>query len=410
MVEWRYLPLFKYPSRYKPLGPKQFVSQVLVPEIAVMLIRHRMGLLPSSSEKEAEAERSKPSERSESEEEEAYTRAQRVRKESFQYGRVAYGDMDSVGGAIILEWTKDAVKRKAELECVRRKKGKVKVMGGEIDDREKVKEKQGTDVIETRSKSSVSIVDLTEDVELGASSQITVSSDGIDELDNSESDIEMVPSALSISKFKSRSKPKPIRANNAIATPPNPDRRPPLGETCSNLNRYGTLTDCKGEGDPNAEVKVDDVNSASIPDLFSNDDCVTVKARDKDNDNHGRFKKKRKRANHTESHSRSLSRSNTQNSDSTVMPALFCARASSKSIADFQSIAPRTGRQGSCSTKLPSPAIVPLPTQNSIHRTTSTSWEKSATPVMSQNSYDEFEFDDLDISSQDLARIDGIEV
>ena len=114
MEEWGYLPLFDHPTRYKPLGPQEFVTKVLVPEIALMLIQLRQGI---------------QSEGNTILEDEAYTQAQEIRKKSMVYGKVAYYDMDSqIPGEIIMEWHQAAAveARRNEVDRIRGRKKRPK--------------------------------------------------------------------------------------------------------------------------------------------------------------------------------------------------------------------------------------------------------------------------------------------
>jgi hypothetical protein len=117
--EWEYLPLFDHPTRYKPLGPQGFVTKVLVPEIAIMLIQLRQIQLHEGVEPVGTAIL----------EDEAYTKAQEIRKKSMVYGKVAYYDMDSqIPGEIIMEWHNAAAveARRNEVDRRRGKKRRAK--------------------------------------------------------------------------------------------------------------------------------------------------------------------------------------------------------------------------------------------------------------------------------------------
>jgi hypothetical protein len=399
LVEWKYLPLFKHPSRYKPLGPKQFASQILVPEIAVMLIRHRSGLIPSSAGKVSSEQEEQE------EEEEAYTKAQRIRKESMQYGRLAFGEMDSGRGAdIILEWTKGRSGRKEELELLRPKKGKgrerVKEKEKEDDkgtgkgkDKEKGKGmgrgKQASKGIEVRDKSSVSIVDLTEDAEPIVSPQVVpAEEEEVDELD-SESDIELVPSPV---PAESKLKNKPDA--ESVSSHSSPVERLVLTAPRSSLAKGVTPTTQKPasniKSENNAPIAV------SLSDLFSDDeDIIPVKVERKS----GEGEKKRKRDCRSESESES--------SDSTIaaVPATSRIRKGSDSKNRLQAVEATSSTKFTC----PGAGISPRSNSNPKSIQRAESWRKSTTPLMSlsQNSIDDYG-GDFDISSQELKRLDGI--
>jgi hypothetical protein len=129
--EWEYLPLFDYPTRYKPLGPQGFVTKVLVPEIAIMLIQLHQGLEPEVNTIL---------------EDEAYTNAQEIRKKSMVYGKVAYYDMDSqIPGEIIMEWHNTAAVEARRNE-VDRMRGKNKRVEATVVDLTEEDQDQGNDL------------------------------------------------------------------------------------------------------------------------------------------------------------------------------------------------------------------------------------------------------------------------
>jgi len=184
LEEWEYLPLFEHPTRYKPLGPQEFVTKVLVPEIVLMLIQLRQGI---QSEGDTILE------------DEAYTQSQEIRKKSMVYGKVAYYDMDSqIPGEIIMEWHQAAAVevRRNEVDRIRGRKKRPKA----------------------------TIVDLTEEdqdkgndlEDLGGNSQPVQVFD--DELD--ESDIETIkPSQASYTSVSRRSTQQTVERSPAPGSP-----------------------------------------------------------------------------------------------------------------------------------------------------------------------------------------------
>jgi hypothetical protein len=146
--EWEYLPLFDHTTRYKPLGPQGFVTQVLVPEIAIMLVQLRQIQLHQGVEPEGTAIL----------EDESYTKAQELRKKSMVYGKVAYYDMDSqVPGEIIMEWHNAAAveARRNEVDRMRGKKRRVEATI--VDLTEEEDKGKGNDTVEDLGGSSQSV-------------------------------------------------------------------------------------------------------------------------------------------------------------------------------------------------------------------------------------------------------------
>lgn len=102
-------------ARYKPLAPKEFVSKVLIPEIAIMLIQNRQ-FPPAKSDTKSDGVSIL--------EDDLYTKAQEIRKRSTLYGKVAYYDMDSqVPFEINAEFSQASEERKTEVELIRGKPG-----------------------------------------------------------------------------------------------------------------------------------------------------------------------------------------------------------------------------------------------------------------------------------------------
>jgi hypothetical protein len=105
LVEWGYLLLFEKVTRYKPLGPQEFLKKVLVPEVAIMLIQARQGL---------------ESKENPSLDDISYTQAQEIRRKSTLYGQVAYYPMDSeVPGDILSAFASASKSRKEEVAKMR---------------------------------------------------------------------------------------------------------------------------------------------------------------------------------------------------------------------------------------------------------------------------------------------------
>jgi hypothetical protein len=146
--EWEYLPLFDHPTRYKPLGPQGFVTKVLVPEIAIMLIQLRLIQLHEGVEPVGNTIL----------EDESYTKAQEIRKKSMVYGKVAYYDMDSqIPGEIIMEWHNAAAveSRRNEVDRMRGKKRRVEATI--VDLTEEEDKGKGNDTVEDLGGSSQSV-------------------------------------------------------------------------------------------------------------------------------------------------------------------------------------------------------------------------------------------------------------
>jgi len=377
-----------------------------------MLIRHRSGLIPSS---EGKAGKVSSEQEEEEDEEEAYTKAQKIRKESMQYGRLAFGEMDSGRGAdIILEWTKARSGRKEELEFFRPKKvkgrGRVKEKendkgtdkgkgNGKERENGKGKGKQASKGIGVQDKSSVSIVDLTEDAEPIVSSQVIPADEEeeVDELD-SESDIEIVQSPSLAKSIKGKS-------DNAksVSSHSSPVERQPLAVPHSSLAKAVMPTAHKPAPMPTAHKPAPNGtsgNNAPIPvslsDLFSDDEDVIHKKAEKKSD---QGEKKRKRD------CRSESESDSSDSTITAVPASSRIRKESSDNDRLQAV------KTTSSTKSNPTSTVTPPRSNSGPKSIQRagSWRKSTTPLMSlsQNSMDDYG-GDFDISSQELKRLDGI--
>jgi hypothetical protein len=186
--EWEYLPLFDHPTRYKPLGPQGFVTKVLVPEIAIMLIQLRPGIEPEGNTIL---------------EDEAYTKAQEIRKKSLVYGKVAYYDMDSqVPGEIIMEWHNAAAveARRNEVDRMRGKKRRVEATI--VDLTEEEDKGKGNDTVE----------------DLGGSSQ----SANVYEYELEDSDIETIKSSQTSYKSlsgRSKSSQQNVELSQALDSP-----------------------------------------------------------------------------------------------------------------------------------------------------------------------------------------------
>jgi hypothetical protein len=174
--EWEYLPLFDHPTRYKPLGPQGFVTKVLVPEIAIMLIQLRQ--IRSNQGLEPEGNTIL--------EDEDYTKAQEIRKKSMVYGKVAYYEMDSqVPGEIIMEWH-NAAAVEARRNEVDRRRGKKRRVEATIVDLAEEDQDRGNDL---------------EDLD-GSSQSVKVYESELD-----DSDIETIkPSQASYKSLSGRSK------------------------------------------------------------------------------------------------------------------------------------------------------------------------------------------------------------
>jgi hypothetical protein len=208
--EWEYLPLFDHPTRYKPLGPQGFVTKVLVPEIAILLIQLRPGIEPEGNTIL---------------EDEAYTKAQEIRKKSMVYGKVAYYDMDSqIPGEIIMEWHNAAAveARRNEVDRMRGKKRRVEATIVDLTE----EEDQGNDM-----------------EDLGSSSQ----SLKVYEYELDDSDIETIkPSQASCKSLSGRSKfsqqdvelspePESVRIESETPEPANRKRTESQNPTESEL-------------------------------------------------------------------------------------------------------------------------------------------------------------------------------
>lgn len=176
-------------SRYKPLGPKEFVTKVLIPEISIMLIQHDQGYQPEGDTIL---------------EEESYTKAQETRKKSMIYGKLAYYEMDSdVPSDVILDWHSVAVlkARKEELDTMRGRVGLSK---------ERVK----AAIVDLTEEEKVVNIDLSVSSTAGRAHQTDM-----DEPENCDSDIEVRESSQNSHKSSSSRSKSSQTSQRTIGAP-----------------------------------------------------------------------------------------------------------------------------------------------------------------------------------------------
>jgi hypothetical protein len=224
--EWEYLPLFDHPTRYKPLGPQGFVTKVLVPEIAIMLIQLR--LIQSNQGVEPEGNTIL--------EDEAYTKAQEIRKKSMVYGKVAYYDMDSqIPGEIIMEWH-NAAAVEARRNEVDRMRGKKRQLEATIVDLTEEDQDKGNDM-----------------EDLGGSSQ----SVKVYEYELDDSDIGTIkPSQASYKSLSKRSKSsrQNVELSPEVSSPVRIESETPEPATSQNRKRYESERPTESETPSSSQI------------------------------------------------------------------------------------------------------------------------------------------------------------
>jgi len=207
LTEWEYLPLFDYPTRYKPLGPQEFVTKVLIPEVVIMLIQLRQIHSNQGVEPEGTAIL----------EDESYTKAQEIRKKSMVYGKVAYYDMDSeVPGEIIGDWHR-ASAVEARRNEVDRMRGKKRRAQATIVDLTEEDQSKGNDVLEDVSEPPSQTIKVYED-ELDDSDIETVKPSQASHVpssnrSNTSRNVELSPALDSPVRIESET-PEPAPPNN----------------------------------------------------------------------------------------------------------------------------------------------------------------------------------------------------
>jgi len=208
LTEWEYLPLFDHPTRYKPLGPQEFVTKILVPETVIMLIQLRQIHSNQGVEPEGTAIL----------EDEAYTKAQEIRKKSMVYGKVAYYDMDSeVPGEIIGDWHR-ASAVEARRNEVARMRGKKRRAQATIVDLTEEDQSKGNDVPEDLSEPPSQTIKAYEDelddsdIETVKASQISRNSSH-NRFESSQKTVELSPALDSPVRIESET-PEPAPPNN----------------------------------------------------------------------------------------------------------------------------------------------------------------------------------------------------
>jgi hypothetical protein len=387
LAEWKYLPLYKHPARYKPLGPKQFIQQILVPEIAVMLIVQRLRLRLRQQVSNSIPFTNDGIGGDMTEEE--YILGQKVRRESIAYGRVAYGDMDSeLGSGIILAWSKGQKRRKGELEVCRPRKVKVKPRAKENGkDKDKVggthKPEAGMQKRAGNSRGE-EVVDLTEepgdqgsqtDDKVGAEAEVLDLTDNVrdsdDDDDNDESDVELVP-ASPPSGAEARERQQ--RSGSSTISPPSRSLIPSANQLSKSDQRTSSpSTNCQKSSKIRTSSSISSESEASdshsISHQESGDEIVVLKPLPKlDTED----QKNKKRGHY---------------------------------LPPSSSPGPPSSQKRSRHSHNPTPKPKPKPSSTDRMKHTPTEIKGRKSVSLSQDSFAELDFD---IPSQDLERLDAI--